>query len=151
MKSNGSTLVSRRVFFWLLAVGLICGLPDALAAKGGRGPDPNKPPEIANPFVGVVANASPNSVTVEGDGKVADSKNANADGKVKIRFSVKSDTPITRDGKTIPVTDIKRDEKIRVAYSAKAGSTLRQVTKIEVGSLATPQADAKGGQKKKKK
>ena len=151
MKSNVSTIISRRMLFGLLAAGLICSLADALAAKGRRGPDPNKPPEIANPFIGVVANVSASSVTVEGEGKVADSKNANSDGKVKIHFPIKPDTPITRDGKTITATDIKKDEKVRVAYTAKTGSSSRQVTKIEVGNFDKPQAGAKGGQKKKKK
>ncbi|MCX7827273.1 MAG: hypothetical protein N2689_17220 [Verrucomicrobiae bacterium] len=151
MKPNVSALFSRRALLGLLALGLIWGLPHALAAKRRRGPDPNKPPEIANPFRGVVSNVSPTSITVEGEGRLADSKNASADGKVKIHFSIKPDTPITRDGKAITAADIQKNEPVRVTYTAKPGSTLRQVTKIEVGNFDKPQDDAPGGQKKKKK
>jgi hypothetical protein len=141
----------RRALLWMLASGLICSLPVSLEAAGRGSENANKPPEIANPFRGTVTNITPLSVTVKGDGKVADAKNASADGKVKIRFPLKADTAIKRDGKTITAAEIQKDDLIQVAYNAKPGSVLRQVTEIKVGNLGEDKPADKGGGKKKKK
>jgi len=152
MKTKVFTPTLRRALLWLLAVGPICPLFVSLEAAGASASEnANKPPEIANPFRGTVVNISPMSVTIKGDGKVADAKNASADGKVKIRFPLKAGTVIKRDGKTITAAEIQKDELIQVAYEAKPGSVLRQVTEIKVGNLGEDKPADKGGGKKKKK
>jgi len=151
MKTGIFTPTLRRALLSLLATGLIGSLPVSLEAASRGSENANKPPEIANPFRGTVVNITPVSITVKGDGKVADAKNAPADGKVKIRFPLKPNTVIKRDGKTITAAEIQKDELIQVAYEAKPGSVHRQVTEIKVGNLGEATPAEQGGDKKKKK
>ncbi|MCX7827274.1 MAG: hypothetical protein N2689_17225 [Verrucomicrobiae bacterium] len=134
-----------------LLLGASCALvasSESLAARG-HGPDPNKQPNIANPFFGEVVTVTATSITVRGDRKDSGSPNdPNASsGKLNIHFSIGKDVSITRDGKTIAATDIKKGENALVSFTMKDEFSKRRATEIKVGNVSAPKEE--GGEKPK--
>jgi hypothetical protein len=138
---------------WLGAVCLLVVSTDGFAAGGRRGPDPNKQPDIENPFHGEVVTATATTVTVKGDRKGdPDPKNPNdTAGKLNIRFSIRPDVAITRDNQKIAATDIKKGEMALVSFTMKEGSTMRRVTDIKVGNVSAAKGDQQKGASDKPK
>lgn len=124
---------------------------------GGRRnrPDPNAIEKIASPFNGIVTNVAGSTLSVRGEptfqgkppreGSVSKSRT--------LHFAIKGDVKIMRDGKPATLADIKENDPISVKFTAKEGSSIRQVTEVLAGNIpkeADKKGEAKKGGKKKK-
>jgi hypothetical protein len=154
MKLNRFSLVAGMMVLALMT-------PDLMAQRRGRrgnAGDPNWEDKLQSPFQGNVASVSATSISVRGkmDAQLAKVSRQAEGEDIKIHFSIKPDTKILRGGKPITADQIDKDEPVRVTFTRKQGSSIKNVSTIEVGSFAAPEAGkakgkAAGGKKPGKK
>ena len=148
---------TRQIISILVMTALAATAPFALGATGGRNrPDPNAIEKIASPFTGIVVNIAGSTLSVRGEpqfqGKAP--KESAASKTRTLHFAIKGDVKIMRDGKPATLADIKENDPAVVTFTAKAGSSIRQVTEVQAGSIpkdVEKKGTAKKGGGKKKK